>query len=1040
VRPILQTPTFGCPLPRFPATLTLRMNGSEPQGRAPPQFGFAAASTPSEHGRVAGTAVPHPSVPDHELLRPIGRGSYGQVWLARNVMGAYRAVKVVYRSAFEHDRPFEREFEGIQKFEPISRTHESQVDILHVGRNEQAAYFYYVMELADDQQTGQQINPETYAPKSLKSELYRRTRLPLEQCLRIGLSLTTALDHLHKHGLVHRDVKPSNIIFVNEIPKLADIGLVANVDATMSFVGTAGYLPPEGPGTPQADIYSLGKVLYELCTGRDRQDFPELPTEWQKFVDQQGLLEFNAVLMKACATDVRKRYQTAADMHADLALLQAGKSVKRLRLVEQRLALITRIGLAAAALSVLALGGYFGAVRQARRAERAESEMAQQLYAADINRASQFWEKGNLKRALELLESQRPASKTERDLRGFEWFYFWRLCHKDDALLTWRAGTNNELSSSFSPDAKVLATSGNDESLMLWDLASSQLLAALTNYSGGDAPRMALSWHGSMLAYRSPSGSIQLWDIRSKRPIDTLPATNRSIACIALAPGGHLLAVADAESTTINLWDVDSRILLGTLTGDRGGHVRGLAFSSDGKLLASGHRDNVVTFWDPSSRSKIGDFDVPVGFASLLVFSPDNHTLAVGGINSIVALCDVSSRKLTPGLSGHESQVNDVAFSLDGRMIATASDDTTVKLWDFNSRQLLATFKGHLSPVNTVIFDGETLISSATDGVVKQWGLGPKTNADVLLAHTNWARSVAFSPDSKTMASAGKDKTVRLWDVATRQPLSTLLGNQRPVLAVAWSSNGQFIASGSGLVTEPDGLGAVMLWDVVGRKGYITLTNQNTPVRSLAFAPDSQTLATGNGNGTVALWDVVNQRLKTTWVAHSNSVTGLAFSPDAKLLASCGDDNSVKLWDMKTLRCLAVLPGSAGNKNGYYAIWCVSFSADGKLLAAGHDDGTVTLWSIPSRKLFRTLKGTEGSVLSVAFSPDGKTLATGNRENVVTLWHLATGQEMAILHGHQGSVESVAFSPDGSILASASEDNTLRLWRAATHAEADAGR
>jgi WD40 repeat protein len=1019
------------------------MNGSEPQGRAPPQFGFAAASTPSEHGRVAGAPVPQPSVPDHELLRPIGRGSYGQVWLARNVMGAYRAVKVVYRSAFEHDRPFERELEGIQKFEPVSRTHESQVDILHVGRNEPAGYFYYVMELADDQQTGQQINPETYAAKSLKSELYRRNRLPLEQCLQIGLSLTTALEHLHKHGLVHRDVKPSNIIFVNEIPKLADIGLVANVDATMSFVGTAGYLPPEGPGTPQADIYSLGKVLYELCTGRDRQDFPELPTQWQEFVDQQGLLEFNAVLMKACATDVRKRYQTAADMHADLALLQAGKSVKRLRLVEQRLALITRIGLAAAALSVLALGGYFGAVRQARRAERAESEMAQQLYAADINRASQFWEKGNLKRALELLESHRPASrsKPDRDLRGFEWFYFWRLCHKDDALLTWRVATNDTFLSNFSPNARFLVASCRTGPLMLWDIASKQPLAALTNFIE-DSSAWAFSSDGNLLAYASPD-SVQLWDTQRKQTIGALPATKPGTACMAFAPGNHLLAVADAESTGITLWDLGSKSPIAILPTDRGGYITGLVFSSDGKILAAGHRDNIVTFWDPSSRSKTGDFDVPVGFASLLVFSPDNRTLAVAGVNSVVALCDVSSRKVAAVLSRHEGQVNDVAFSLDGRMIATASDDTTVKLWDRTSLQLLATFKGHLNPVNAVAFshDGETLFSSASDGVVKQWATSGTTNTDVLFGHTNWARFVAFSPDGKTLASAGKDKTVKLWDVATGQALSTLLGNQRPVLSVAWSSNGQFLASGSGLVTEPAGLGAVILWDVVGRKGYVALTNQPSPVRSLAFSPDSETLATGSGNGIVALWDVVNERLKIAWISHSNSVTGLAFSPNAKLLASCSDDNTVKLWDTRDQHCLSVLPGRAGFYNGSdSAFWCIAFSGDGKLLAAGHDEGTVTLWSMPSRKFFRTLKGTTGKMLSIAFSPDGKTLAAGNQDNVVTLWHLATGQEMATLRGHQGFVESVAFSPDGSILASAGQDNTLRLWRAATHEEPDMGR
>src|SRR5262249_33197052 len=255
----------------------------------------------------------------------IGRGACGEVWLARNILGSYRAVKVVYRRDFDRDRPFDREFEGIQRFDPISRAHESQLNILQVGRNDQAGYFYYVMELADD--AGQMsppqpkagsetqgeassaipIDQETYVPKTLKSELVRKERLPLEQCLRIGLALTTALEHLHKNGLVHRDVKPSNIIFVYGIPKLADIGLVTSFDATVSFVGTPGYPPPEAPGSPQADIYSLGKVLYEMSVGRDRHNFPELPTDWEEFAGQQGLLELNEVILKACRPDPRQR-------------------------------------------------------------------------------------------------------------------------------------------------------------------------------------------------------------------------------------------------------------------------------------------------------------------------------------------------------------------------------------------------------------------------------------------------------------------------------------------------------------------------------------------------------------------------------------------------------------------------------------------------------------------------------------------------------------------------------------------------------------
>jgi tetratricopeptide (TPR) repeat protein len=342
-------------------------------GPAPTRQSGALSASPESStpaGNVMALQAP-PAVPDHQLLRCIGKGSYGEVWLARNVMGTYRAVKIVYRATFDSDRPYNREFEGLKKFEPVSRTHESQVDILHVGRNEAAGYFYHVMELADDQRTGQAIEPEQYEPKTLRSELKTRGRLPVEECLQVALGLTTALEHLHQNGLIHRDIKPSNIIFVNGIPKLADIGLVATVDATCSFVGTEGYLPPEGPGTAQADLYSLGKVLYEMSTGKDRRDFPELPTGLVSADDEKGILELNAVVVKACKPDARQRYQSAGQMHQDLLLLVAGKSVRRTHVLERRLKLMTRAGVVAATVVVLGAFPYYVALKEKRLAKSA---------------------------------------------------------------------------------------------------------------------------------------------------------------------------------------------------------------------------------------------------------------------------------------------------------------------------------------------------------------------------------------------------------------------------------------------------------------------------------------------------------------------------------------------------------------------------------------------------------------------------------------------------------------------------------------------
>lgn len=297
-------------------------------------------------------------VADHELLGIIGRGSYGEVWLARSVLGGLRAVKLIYRNRFTDQRPFEREFEGIQRFEPISRSHPSLLAILHVGKNEEAGCFYYVMELADaaaPQVTDDHdaVSPDpaigletqasllapgnsdpcsevtSYRPHTLRYCLEQRGRLPIAECVQIGLSLTTALSHLHQNGLVHRDIKPSNVIFVNGVPKFADLGLVTEAGDTQSIVGTEGYLPPEGPGRQQADIYSLGKVLYEISTGTDRRLYPELPADLRESAECGAMVEFNEILLKACAKNPARRYRSAAEMGDDLALLHAGKSVKR---------------------------------------------------------------------------------------------------------------------------------------------------------------------------------------------------------------------------------------------------------------------------------------------------------------------------------------------------------------------------------------------------------------------------------------------------------------------------------------------------------------------------------------------------------------------------------------------------------------------------------------------------------------------------------------------------------------------------------------
>lgn len=269
------------------------------------------------------------------MLRRIGRGAYGEIWLARaRGTGAWRAVKIVYRRNFDGERTFRREFEGLAAFEPISRSHDGFVDILQVGRGgegEADGFLYYVMELADDLGPARAFDPAAYRPRSLRAELGSRAdgRLPAAGCVELGLRLGEALGALHAHGLSHRDLKPDNVIFVNGRPMLADIGLVA-AHGQRSFVGTEGYVPPEGPGGAAADVYGLGKVLYESAMGRDRLEFPALPSRLGEDArERQQLLGLNRVLLRACAPRPADRYGSAAEWCADLRRLQTGRGPRR---------------------------------------------------------------------------------------------------------------------------------------------------------------------------------------------------------------------------------------------------------------------------------------------------------------------------------------------------------------------------------------------------------------------------------------------------------------------------------------------------------------------------------------------------------------------------------------------------------------------------------------------------------------------------------------------------------------------------------------
>ena len=272
-----------------------------------------------------------PEITDYKLYDPpIGGGAYGTVWLARNAVGQWQALKVVHQAKFGKDlKPYEREFRGIERYKPISDKHPGLLRIEYVSMKRAAGFFYYVMELGDATHAGWQDDPRTYRVLDLAVVRDRSpgNRLHPAEAVRIVTALAEALEFLHGRGLTHRDIKPSNVIFVQNQPKLADIGLVANIPnegQILTWVGTPAFMPPppEPAGTVQADIYALGMVFYVITTGRSPVRFSDLQDNLIPALEGSALRRVSPVILKAIHPDRTERYKKASELHRDLLELR----------------------------------------------------------------------------------------------------------------------------------------------------------------------------------------------------------------------------------------------------------------------------------------------------------------------------------------------------------------------------------------------------------------------------------------------------------------------------------------------------------------------------------------------------------------------------------------------------------------------------------------------------------------------------------------------------------------------------------------------
>jgi RNA polymerase sigma factor (sigma-70 family) len=479
---------------------------------------------------------------------------------------------------------------------------------------------------------------------------------------------------------------------------------------------------------------------------------------------------------------------------------------------------------------------------------------------------------------------------------------------------------------------------------------------------------------------------------------------------------------------------------LGTTRFRHGHNVKGIAFSADGKFLASAAWDHTVRLWDAVTGEQIRSFGDPkiredpyhVGrWAFCVAFSPDGKLLAAGHHSpgwpvGSLRVWEVASGKEQLSIEqAHQTGVLAVAFSPDSKSVASAGVDRAIRLWDVATGKQRHVFDGHTGAASGLAFvaGGKSLASAGADGTVRLWDVTSGKELHQFQGQHVGVGSLAVSADGTAVVSAGVDHTVRFWDAATGKELRKWTVPEDNVTVIALSADGEFLATAVGDKV-------LQIREAATGKVRHSLKDPRSAVRFLAFSPDGKTLAAAADNdNTLWLWDPATGKTKRTAGAHQDWISFLAFSADGKTLTSAGRDRTVRRWETASGKETGWFEG------GHIEGRAVALAPDGQTLALGGADGTVSLRNPNTGKELRPLGKHQGPVASVAFSADGKSLASGGQDQIARLWDVGTGKERHQLTGHSGVVSYVAFSPDGKVVATGGTDNFVRVWDTASGKE-----